>query len=73
MASQKISIEAGSNQTLRQLTILLDGKPLAVFTARPYQLWWVLDPGKHTLTAVGEAENGEELRSQVIYFEVEPP
>ena len=69
--SQKIMIEAGTNLSLERLTIFLDGKTLAIFDKGPYQIWWKLDAGQHTLSAVGLDENGQEFQSQTIQFSVE--
>ena len=49
----------------------LDGAPVARFDRLPFELFWPLEPGEHTLVARLRAERGE-LTSPAVRFTVEP-
>lgn len=53
-----------------QVTLLVDGRPLAMLTSPPYQILWPLQAGRHTFTAVGVDREGNELRGNRITIEV---
>lgn len=68
--TQKIVIAAEASGALAQVTLLLDGSPLAQFTAPPYTHLWRLEPGAHTFMAVGVTADGDQVSSSDITVEV---
>ncbi len=70
--SQRILIAVGSDQTLDQVTIWLDGISLKSFDVPPYQVWWSLEVGTHEIRAEGITPEGESIFSDTIHFEVQP-
>jgi membrane carboxypeptidase/penicillin-binding protein PbpC len=69
---QQISVVARSTDgvSLRQVTLLVDGRPLATVPAPPYQTLWPMTAGTHTFTATGIDTDGNELRGNSIVIEV---
>jgi hypothetical protein len=65
---QRLMVEAraGGQATLRRVTLYVGDRELASFDAPPYQAWWVLEPGEHAITAVGESGTGERLTSEAV-------
>jgi len=55
---------------LTQVTLLVDGEPLATLTTPPYQAFWPMVVGRHTFTAVGIDSGGNEVRGNSIAIEV---
>ncbi len=47
-----------------------DGEPLAEITEPPYDLWWPLATGTHTVWAEGMMVDGTAVVSESITFEV---
>jgi 1A family penicillin-binding protein len=71
-AMQQISVAARSTDgvSLRQVTLLVDDRPLATVPAPPYQALWPMAVGTHTFTATGIDTEGNELRGNSIVIEV---
>ncbi|MBI3761490.1 MAG: transglycosylase domain-containing protein, partial [Chloroflexi bacterium] len=69
-ASQQIRLSAMSGVALVRLTFVLDGQPLATLDASPFETWWQLAAGDHTLQVVGEDAAGKKYRSEAIGFSV---
>jgi penicillin-binding protein 1C len=57
--------------SLRQVTLLVDGRPLATLTGLPYQALWPMEVGAHTFTAVGVDADGNGVESDLVAIEVE--
>jgi hypothetical protein len=57
---------------MKEVSFVLDGASVATLTGQPYQYFWQLAPGRHTLEAVGVAVSGETLRSEPLTFIVNP-
>jgi membrane peptidoglycan carboxypeptidase len=68
--SQRVRLEAASNQTLQNVSLYVDGTRVAAFEAPPYAVWWVLAEGEHEVWAEGETGAGENLTSEVLHFRV---
>ena len=68
-AQQQIRLAAVAHTPLAQVTFILDGLEVAV-TGHPYEAFWALRPGEHRLLAVGRTADGQEVRSESVYFEV---
>ena len=56
--------------SLRQVTLLADGRPLAALTRPPYQALWRMTVGSHTFTAVGVDAEGNEVEGNRVTIEV---
>jgi len=69
-SSQRIRVGArpGTGATLLEVTLMLDGRPLARFQKPPYQVYWPLEPGPHTFWAEGRNEHGETVRSPEVHI-----
>ncbi len=74
-AYQAIRVAARPADGVRvaELTLYVDGEPLATFTAPPYEALWTLRAGEHTFLAVGQDENGRSLRSAPVSIRVSAP
>ena len=67
---QRIAIEARGGGDIVQLTIYLDGAPLATFAGPPYRAFWQLAPGQHRAFVEAEDRQGKTWRSAVTEFAV---
>ncbi|MFC2045935.1 PBP1A family penicillin-binding protein [Chloroflexota bacterium] len=58
--AQRIEVSArpGIGVSLAQVTLIVDGRPLAQLDAPPYQSLWQLEPGIHLFSAEGVDVNG---------------
>jgi 1A family penicillin-binding protein len=65
-----VAVRPGDGVTLRQVTLLVDGRPLATLDAPPYQSLWPMAAGTHVITAVGVDAQGNELRGNSVTIEV---
>jgi hypothetical protein len=70
--AQKIVISArpGAGVSLAQVTLFVDGRPLAQFGAPPYRLLWRLEPGMHIFSAGGVTDSGQRVASDETQIEV---
>jgi 1A family penicillin-binding protein len=69
--AQKIEVAARAGVSLREVTLLVDGQPLARFGAPPYKALWRLEPGRHTFSAEGVTANGERVTSDEVWIKVQ--
>jgi 1A family penicillin-binding protein len=65
-----VAVRPGDGVTLRQVTLLVDGRPLATLDAPPYQSLWPMAAGIHIITAVGVDVQGNQLRGNSVTIEV---
>ena len=56
--------------SLQQVTLLVDGLPLATLTDPPYQALWPMAVGTHTFTAVGVDGEGHVVEGNSVVIEV---
>jgi 1A family penicillin-binding protein len=72
-AAQQVVVAARPTDgvSLRQVTLLVDGYPLAALTRPPYQAWWPMAVGTHVFTAVGIDAAGNEIEGNRVTVEVE--
>jgi hypothetical protein len=68
--SQRIHFEAVSTVALSEIRFWLDGVQIAALTQPPYETWWILEVGEHTLWAEGTLPNGDSWQSPAIHFTV---
>ena len=69
--SQRLHIEAVGESGLQEVTLWLDGEKLVTLAAPPYETWWMLQPGEHQAWVEGLTAEGERVRSDVVWFQVE--
>ncbi|MEJ2749508.1 MAG: hypothetical protein P8183_16630 [Anaerolineae bacterium] len=70
LSAQKLRFEAVTAANLSQITLWLDGEPLATLTEPPFEAWWPLSPGQHTAWADGLDSHGNQRKSSTVTFEV---
>ena len=66
----EISVRAGAGVSLAQVTLLVDGQPLAGLSAPPYRVMWPLEVGTHQFSAQGVTAGGQILLSDSTRIEV---
>ncbi len=70
---QRLRILAAGPLGLHDVVVYLDGKRLMVLDTPPFEVWWELEVGEHTIYAEGITATGEVLSSDEIPFTVLPP
>ncbi|MGH2521290.1 MAG: hypothetical protein ACRDH2_02200, partial [Anaerolineales bacterium] len=71
-ASQQVPLRVIAAQPLSSVSFILDERLLATVAVEPFELWWPLEPGAHTLRAEARLASGEVVRSEVLSFLVNP-
>jgi penicillin-binding protein 1C len=72
LSSQQIPLRVAAAGPLQSLTYFLNGQLLGSVNAAPFELWWVLEPGRHSLTAEAVLAEGRRAASAPIEFTVLP-
>lgn len=72
LSNQQVSLNAVSAKAFKEVSFVLDGVVIATVRESPYQTFWQLAEGKHSLKAVGVTKEGERVESEAITFEVKP-
>lgn len=67
-AAQQLPVEAVVSGAPQEITIWLDDQPLASLSDPPYKIWWPIEPGEHTMWAVGVDQDGTAVSSEPITF-----
>ena len=70
--AQRLRVVAVGPPGLHDVTIYLDGSPLARIESPPFETWWTLRTGTHTIYATGITAQGEHIMSDTISFLVNP-
>jgi membrane peptidoglycan carboxypeptidase len=65
-----VSAQAADSVALRQVTLLVDGRPLATLTRPPYQALWPMETGPHQFTATGIDVEGNHVQGNRVTIEV---
>jgi membrane carboxypeptidase/penicillin-binding protein PbpC len=65
-----VSAHLGVGRTLGQVTLLVDGRPLAKFGAPPYEARWQLEAGRHVFSAEGVEDGGQSVKSNEVWVKV---
>jgi hypothetical protein len=73
LAAQRLLIQASAPSGATDVTLWLDGSPLARFTAPPYETWWPLEAGEHEAWVSAVTAAGEPLESPHARFTVPSP
>jgi hypothetical protein len=68
---QQVEFKARAGADVANLTIYVDGQPLAAFAGPPYRAFWQLAPGPHRASVSVTDEHGKEWKSAVVEFVVE--
>jgi hypothetical protein len=68
--SIEVAARSGSLVPLRQVTLLVDGQPLATLARPPYRVMWRLQVGAHQVRAVGVDADGRPTESEPVSFTV---
>jgi penicillin-binding protein 1C len=66
----EVSVRAAAGVSLVQVTLLVDGQPLAELAAPPYRAMWPLEAGTHQFSAQGVSATGQILLSDSTRIEV---
>jgi membrane carboxypeptidase/penicillin-binding protein PbpC len=66
----EIAARASDGVSVASVTIYVDEEPLASLAALPYRVLWPLEPGQHTIAAVGYDSAGNRLESQPVHITV---
>ena len=72
ISNQQVSFNAVSAKAFNEISFVLDGVVIATVRESPYQAFWQLAEGKHSLKVVGVTREGEKVESAAITFEVKP-
>src|SRR5690606_27411406 len=56
--AQQIRVAAAGPPGLHDVTLFLDGQPLAMLSAPPFEAYWQIAPGEHTVRARGVTASG---------------
>jgi 1A family penicillin-binding protein len=67
---QQIELRARAGADVAELTIVVDGRPLATFAGPPYRAFWQLTPGSHRALVETRDAQGRVRRSEEIAFVV---
>ncbi len=67
---QQIELKARAGADVAELTIVVDGLPLATFAGPPYRVFWQLTPGRHRALVETRDAQGRVRRSEEIAFVV---
>ena len=70
--SQQVPFQVIAVGPLQSVTFNLDGQALGTVSAAPFQLWWALAPGRHTLQAQARLADGQSVSSEAVEFQVLP-
>ncbi len=69
----RVAVRPADGVRVAEVTLYVDDRPLATFTALPYEVLWTLEAGEHTFLAVGRDEEGRPLRSAPVSIRVFAP
>ncbi|MGD1993064.1 MAG: penicillin-binding protein 1C, partial [Anaerolineae bacterium] len=70
--SIRVAARPGDGVAVTEVTLYVDGEPLATLIGPPYETFWQLTPGEHTFYARGVDVNGRALRSAPASVRVLP-
>lgn len=72
-ADQRIPFRVMAAQPLRSVTYILDEQVVGTVTAEPFEWWWTLAAGTHTLRAEAQGTATDSMASATIQFTVLNP
>jgi 1A family penicillin-binding protein len=68
--AQRLLIQVATSLDLEEINLWLNGSLLKILVDPPWQFWWPLESGEHTLRASGSTTSGDSLQTQEISFSV---
>jgi 1A family penicillin-binding protein len=71
--AQRLRIIASGPLGMTDVTLFVDGIPLATLSQPPFEVWWGLTPGEHIIEAEGVTAEGQRQQSRAIVIRVSPP
>jgi membrane carboxypeptidase/penicillin-binding protein PbpC len=71
LETQQIRLSVVAPPTTVNVTYWLNDEPLATLDTAPYDHWWTLEPGFHTIWATAKLESGEMLETEPRPFTVD--
>ena len=69
--SQRVHIEAASSVLMNKVEFWLDGNLMKEVESPPFEFWWPLKPGQHTIWVEGTTIDGDIVTSKEIVITVE--
>ena len=69
----RVAVRPADGATVAEVTLVVDGQPLATLTAAPFEALWQLTVGEHTFEARGTDSEGRSLTSVPVSIRVLPP
>ena len=69
---QRLLIQFSGSPALKGVTLWIDERSVATFSAAPFEFWWPLEPGQHTLRTTATDPQGSSVESASITIEVKP-
>jgi membrane carboxypeptidase/penicillin-binding protein PbpC len=70
-ADQRVQIQLGGSPALKGVTLWIDGKAVKTFAGSPFEYWWALEEGTHTLRAMAADAEGGSVEAEVT-IQVKP-
>ncbi|MBN1955091.1 MAG: penicillin-binding protein 1C [Anaerolineae bacterium] len=70
--SIRVAVRPAAGVALAEVTLYVDGEPLATLVDAPYQALWQLSPGEHVFSAQGVDGAGRSLPSAPVIIHVLP-
>lgn len=67
----RLAAQPGHAARLKEVTFLVDGRPLGAISHPPYEAWWTLQRGAHQVAAVGLDAAGRPVLAESIWIEVQ--
>jgi penicillin-binding protein 1C len=68
--AQRLLVKLTGGPELQKVTLWIDDRAVVTFTGAPFEFWWPLQQGQHTLRAEGSTPQGETLNSESISIEI---
>jgi membrane carboxypeptidase/penicillin-binding protein PbpC len=70
LEDQRIRLRAAIPSDAESVSYWLDGELLATSRHRPFEVWWQLLPGEHTMHATATLSDNQTIRSEPVEFMV---
>lgn len=71
--AQRLRLVASGPPGLHDVTFYLDGTPIGKVSGPPFETWWTLEIGEHTVHVTGVTASGKLISSEERPFRVNPP
>ncbi|MCS7283302.1 MAG: penicillin-binding protein 1C [Anaerolineae bacterium] len=69
----RVAVRPADGVRIAEVTLYVDGEPLATLTTPPYEALWTLQVGEHTFLAEGRDPEGRILQSAPVSIRVSAP